>query len=316
MSENVALAHKLEALRPLLEDTAITDIRVQGELVAVKRIGSRRYAKVALSLNEKMQLRLARQIAGVMGEVLNEESPMQGSMLPDGSRVQLAIAPAHPVTLISIRKHALRIFPVEEYADQGALDAVRMNGHTLGPDQVIAVLRETIADEKNILISAGTNTGKTTFMRSLVNEVPKDHHLCFIQDADEMPGLPHPFVTKLMFKKNPKPGEVTAQDALEAALRVDPDHIYMQECRGAETLQFMSAINTGHDGSFGTIHANTPEEALRGLAERIWLNPSMAQLTFEQIQRNFGKSIHLVVQMGFNEGHRVVKEIYVHDGKH
>jgi type IV secretion system protein VirB11 len=223
--------------------------------------------RVALpQLDDRHIQRLAEQVARISHQGVNRASPLLAATMPDGARVQF-VAPSatRDHWAMAIRRHRLVDLPLNAY-DHGALLAPVPEAQLDPGEAPIAYLRRAVRERKTILISGGTSTGKTTFLNALLGEVPARERVILVEDTPEI-RLRSPSGLGLVAVKG-ELGEarVTTEDLLQAALRLRPDRIVLGEIRGREAVSFLRAINTGHPGSFTTIHANSPAGALEQLA--------------------------------------------------
>ena len=265
----------------------------------------------APEIDDKLVQRLAEQVARVSHQGINREHPLLGAVLPGegdgGARVQFCGPPAtRKHWVMAIRRHRRLDLPLDAY-DAGPL---RDPASVELPDPVeqpIAFLRAAIRARKTILISGGTSTGKTTFLNAMLGEIPREERVVLVEDTPELrlPGANG--VGLVAVKGELGEAKVTANELLQSALRLRPDRIVLGELRGAESVSFLRAINTGHPGSFSTIHANS----LRG---------SLEQLALMVMQTGIGLSrsdtieyaasvIDVIVQLDRNEGRRGISTI-------
>lgn len=265
---SVYLDEYLAPFRPWLEKDTVTEILVNrpGEvwIEDAKQRGMQCVQEPAIT--DMLLQRLAEQVARVSHQGINREHPLLAGTLPDGARIQLCGPPATRTHwALAIRRHRLYDVPLDAY-DRGPIE-VAPTGSLPDPQaEPIAFLRAAIAQRKTILISGGTSSGKTTFLNSMLREIPKQDRVILVEDTAEL-RLPGPNGTSLIAVKG-ELGEakVTANQLLQAALRLRPDRIVLGELRGSEAVSFLRAINTGHPGSFSTLHANSPQGALEQLA--------------------------------------------------
>jgi type IV secretion system protein VirB11 len=258
----------LAPFRPWLERESVTEILVNepGEIWVEDSEHSGLRQVLVPEVNDHLIQRLAEQVARVSHQGINREHPLLGATLPDGSRVQFCGPPAaRNHWAMAIRRHRLLNLPLEAYA------GARVGGPQPGPaiakeEDPIGWLREAIRCRKTILISGGTSTGKTTFLNAMLQNIPEGERVILVEDTPEL-RLPSAVGVGLVAVKG-ETGEakITANELLQAALRLRPDRIVLGELRGSETVSFLRAINTGHPGSFSTIHANSPRGALDQLS--------------------------------------------------
>jgi type IV secretion system protein VirB11 len=238
---------------------------------------------------------------------INREHPLLAAMLPDGARIQLCGPPAtRRHWALAIRRHRLLDLALDAY-DMGP---IRPRAEAPMPDpaeQPIAYLREAIARRRTILIAGGTSTGKTTFLNAMLHEIPNDERVVLVEDTAELrlPGANG--VGLIAVKGELGEAKVSANELLQAALRLRPDRIVLGELRGNETVSFLRAINTGHPGSFSTVHANSP----RGALEQIALMAMQANigLTRSETLEYAASVIDVVVQLDRNNGKRGITAI-------
>jgi type IV secretion system protein VirB11 len=218
-------------------------------------------------IDDRLVQRLAEQVARVSHQGINREHPLLGATLPDGARVQFCGPPAsRKHWVMAIRRHRRLDLPLDAY-DTGPLAG---EGQIDLPDpqaQPIAYLRAAIRHRRTILISGGTSTGKTTFLNAMLGEIPRGERVVLVEDTPELKFPGENAVGLVAVKGALGEAKVTANELLQAALRLRPDRIVLGELRGSESVSFLRAINTGHPGSFSTIHANS----LRGALEQLSL---------------------------------------------
>jgi type IV secretion system protein VirB11 len=220
----------------------------------------------APEIDDKLIQRLAEQVARVSHQGINREHPLLGATLPDGARIQFCGPPAtRKHWIMAIRRHRRLDLPLDAY-DAGPLRPPIEMAMPDPAEQPVAFLRAAIAARKTILISGGTSTGKTTFLNAMLGEIPAGERVVLVEDTPELklPGANG--VGLIAVKGELGEAKVTANELLQSALRLRPDRIVLGELRGAESVSFLRAINTGHPGSFSTIHANSLRGALEQLA--------------------------------------------------
>lgn len=217
-------------------------------------------------IDDRLVQRLAEQVARVSHQGINREHPLLGATLPDGARIQFCGPPAsRKHWTMAIRRHRRLDLPLDAY-DAGPLKGeqpVEMPDAQLQP---IAYLREAIRHRKTILVSGGTSTGKTTFLNAMMGEIPSEERVVLVEDTPELRFPGENCVGLVAVKGELGEAKVSANELLQAALRLRPDRIVLGELRGSESVSFLRAINTGHPGSFSTIHANSLKGALEQLS--------------------------------------------------
>jgi pilus assembly protein CpaF len=245
------------------------------------------------------QLRVAVQnIARGLGDDISEEKPILDSRLPDGSRIAAVLPPCsiHGITL-TIRKFHIRNFTIQ--------DLIRIGTITR---EMAAYLQAAILNRKNILISGGTGTGKTTLLNILADFIPDEDRLLIIEDTAEIHIRKPNFVRfEARRQQGPKIPAVTIRDLLKASLRHRPERTILGEIRGEEAFDLLQALNTGHNGSLSTIHANSASQSLSRLASCVL--QSGIELPYKAIKASIADSIHLLVHIERKHAHRRVSEI-------
>jgi pilus assembly protein CpaF len=248
-------AFGLGPLEGLLADPTITDILVNGpKSVYVERTGRLAPTDIVFA-DEHHLMQIIQRIAAKVGRRVDEQSPMVDARLPDGSRVNAVIPPlALEGPMLSIRRFGVRL-GVEELLAEGTL-----------PPEAMVFLQAAVESRISILISGGAGSGKTTFLNALSRYIPREERLVTIEDAAEL-CLDQPHVVRLETRppNMEGTGEVQQRDLVKNSLRMRPDRIIIGEVRGAEALDMLQAMNTGHEGSLTTIHANDCRDALARL---------------------------------------------------
>ena len=313
---DVYLDSYLEPLAPFLARNDITDIYVNrpGE-IWIEALGGTIERIESAALSEQVLHRLARQIAAFNAQGISREHPLLAAALPDGSRVQIALPPVTRGWIaMAIRKHVSSRFSLDDYEEAGAFQTVRSRGETgqdfidTGVDKSTKeLLRDAVKHRKNILISGGTSTGKTTFLNALLQEIPRDERLILIEDTPELKLIHLNAVGLLAARGSTGEADVTAEDLLIASLRMRPDRIILGEMRGGEAMTFLRAINTGHPGSLSTIHAESPERAIDQIA--LLVLQSGSRLAWENVVQYVARSIDLIVQLRRAGGRRWVEAV-------
>jgi pilus assembly protein CpaF len=273
-------------IEPLLKDPTVTDILINTHRVCfVERFGKLYETKVHFK-DEAHLLRIIGKIVAGVGRRIDESSPMVDARLPDGSRVNVAVRPiAIDGPLMSIRKFSERRFDMNRLTEVG----------TIRP-QIVDLLKAAVIGRISLIISGGTGSGKTTLLNALSSYIPHDERLITIEDAAELQ-LQQPHVGRLETRppNAEGKGEIRQRELVKNALRMRPDRIIVGECRGEEAFDMLQAMNTGHEGSMTTIHANTPRDALKRLEQMV----SMAGMTttVESIRGQIASAITLVIQL-------------------
>jgi pilus assembly protein CpaF len=278
----------LGPVAPLLDDPSISDILVNGTgSVWVERDGE--LECTAITVDVATVEHLIERIIAPLGRRADRSSPLVDARLPDGSRVHAVVPPvAVDGPCLTIRRFGVRPIGLDEFA---------------GPVEA-RYLADAVAHRANIIVSGGTGAGKTTLLNALAGLLAADERIVTIEDAAEL-RLPGVHVVRL--ESQPALG-VDIRSLVRNALRMRPDRIVVGECRGAEALDMLQAMNTGHDGSLSTLHANSPADALRRLEAMVLIEGSA--LPLRAVRDLIDHAIDLVVQVRRTDGRRrVVHEI-------
>jgi type IV secretion system protein VirB11 len=317
----VYLRSYLAPFADILAREDVTDIYVNapGELWAETLGGGIEQHQVA-GLTHEVLMRLARQIAAYAHQGVNREHPTLSAALPGGERVQIIIPPATRGHIaVAIRKHVSSDLTLEDYVASGAFEDAQLGAshqpsaldarlhELLQAGDVAGLLSAAVKGRRNILISGGTSTGKTTFLNALMREIPTEERLIFIEDTPEL-HLRHPNAVGLLAARSAL-GEaaVTADDLLNASLRMRPDRIILGELRGPEAYTFLRAVNTGHPGSMTTVHADSPERAIEQIA--LLVLQGGTRLKREDVIHYVCSTIDIYVQLSRTGGQRGVTEV-------
>ncbi len=275
----------LGPLETLMSDPTVTDILINGpQTIYVERNGQLELTDASFS-DEAHLRHIVQRIVGQTGRRVDDASPMVDSRLPDGSRINATIPPvALDGALVSIRRFGVQPIRAED-----------LTANRTMPQEVLDFLAACVRGRLNILISGGTGSGKTTLLNVLSAFIPGNERVITIEDAAEL-RLQQRHVGRMETRPSNVEGvgEITTRDLVRNALRMRPDRIIVGECRGAEALDMLQAMNTGHEGSLSTLHANDTREALGRL--EIMVGMSGLDLPQWVIRRQLGSAIHVVVQ--------------------
>lgn len=302
---DAAWARIIPFLRPieaLLRDPDISDIMVNGEeAVFFEKSGVIHHAPGVTIKEQSLQV-AARNIARALGDEVDEQNPVLDSRLPDGSRVAIVLAPVSVAgTAITIRKFQSRRF--------GANDLVRSG---MMPEAVLGELQKAVLARRNILISGGTGTGKTTLLNALAAFIPQDDRMIVIEDTSEIQ-IDKPNLVRLEARRE-QPGlaPVTIRNLLRATLRMRPDRIMLGEVRGGEAFDLLQAMNTGHSGSLSTIHASSGLQTLTRFAACVMM--AGVDLPHKTIRSSIAEALNLIVHIQRRQAKRLVMEVLQIDG--
>lgn len=286
-------------LRELMEDDTVNDILVNGpDDIWIERAGILEKTKKNFINNEQLT-DIAKRMVAKVGRRIDDSMPLVDSRLPDGSRLNVVISPiALDGTSISIRKFSKSKKSLQELVNFGSMTLEMANF-------LIIAARSRV----NIIVSGGTGSGKTTLLNALSSYISPTERVLTLEDTAEL-RLEQPHVVRLETRLAgvEKTGEITMQDLVINALRMRPERIIVGECRGAEAFQMLQAMNTGHDGSMSTLHANSPRDATARLEAMVMM--SNASLPLEAIRRNISSAVNIIIQASrLNDGSRKVMNI-------
>jgi pilus assembly protein CpaF len=276
----------LGPLEPLLKDPPITDILVNGHSsVFVERYGVLEQCPVRFK-DERHLIRIIQKIVSAVGRRIDESSPMVDARLADGSRVNAVVTPlALDGALLSIRKFARVPIGMDRLIEIGSI-----------PIQVAEVLKAVVASRRNVLISGGTGSGKTTLLNAMSAFIDNRERIVTIEDSAELQ-LQQQHVVRLETRPAniEGKGEIVQRDLVKNALRMRPDRIIVGEVRAGEAFDMLQAMNTGHDGSMTTVHANTPRDALSRVEQMIGM--SGIDIPARSARAQISSALNVVVQV-------------------
>jgi pilus assembly protein CpaF len=273
-------------IEPLLKDPTVNDILINTHKQCfVERFGKLEQTTVHFK-DEAHLLRLIQKIVAGVGRRVDESSPTVDARLPDGSRVNVAIRPiAVDGPLVSIRKFSKRPFSMDRLMEIGALRP-----------QMADLLHAAVKGRVSLVISGGTGSGKTTMLNALSNYIPDDERIITIEDAAELQlQLTHVARMETRPPNTEGKGEVRQRELVKNALRMRPDRIVVGECRGEEAFDMLQAMNTGHEGSMTTVHANTPRDAIKRLEQMVAM--AGMSLANASVRGQIASAIRLLVQL-------------------
>ena len=278
----------LDVLQDLVEDSSITEIMINGvEDIFIEQAGKIHRLDKQFSSKEKLE-DVVQQIVSKANRIVNEASPIVDTRLEDGSRVNIVLPPValNNGPIVTIRK-----FP-EKAIDMGQL--IAMNSIT---EEAARFMEQLVKAGMNIFISGGTGSGKTTFLNILSNAIPKDERIITIEDSAELQIRKIPNLVKLETRNANVEGKnaITIRELIKCALRMRPDRIIVGEVRDAAAIDMLTALNTGHDGSLSTGHANSPEDMLSRLETLVLMG---MDIPLEAVRRQIASAIEIIVHLG------------------
>lgn len=265
---------------------------------------------------------LGRLVAQATEQRLSEEEPLLSATLPNGFRIQIVFPPAceQGCVIISIRKPSVLKWTLDDYDKMGIFDSTSVGEiedknsliltKLLQLNRIKEFLQRSVLYKKNIIISGGTSTGKTTFTNAVIRSIPHEERLITVEDAREIDLSSHPNRVHLIASKGGQGrSKVTTQDLIEACLRLRPERIIVGELRGTEAFSFLRAINTGHPGSISTMHADTPLMAIEQM--KMMVMQAGLGMTPSEIVSYIRNVIDVIVQLKRgSKGRRYISEVY------
>jgi len=285
-------------LEPLLRLPGVTDVLVNGaEQVWIDRGEGLELTDVRLP-GEAAVRRLAQRLAAAASRRLDDSTPYVDLRLPDGSRLHAVLSPlSRPGTAISIRVPRARAFALDELVEAGSID---VDG--------AALLRRLVARRRSFLVTGGTGSGKTTVLNALLSLADRGERLVLVEDAGELrPDHPHVVALEARPANSEGAGEIPLRTLVRQALRMRPDRLVVGEVRGAEVVDLLAAMNTGHEGGCGTVHANSAAD----LPSRIEALALAGGLDRAAAHSQLAAAVDVVVHLGRHDGVRVVAELGV-----
>ena len=273
-------------MQPLLDDPEISEVMVNGPSDVYFERDGILYASSVRFRDEQHILRIADRIVAGLGRRIDESSPMVDARLPDGSRVNIIVPPvAVRSPTITVRKFQSERFGIDDLISIGTIT---------GP--VAGFVRACVIAKVNLVISGGTGTGKTTFLNALTQFIPDGERIVTIEDPIEIqPRKAHVIPLEARPPGVEGRGAVTSRDLVRNSLRMRPDRIVIGEVRGSEAFDMLQAMNTGHEGSITTVHANTPRDALSRIENMVMM--AGFELPTRAIREQMASALHLILQV-------------------
>lgn len=320
----------LAPIQSFLEDSEVSEILInRPEEIWVEKGGAMQRHEVKAFTKRHLD-HLFTLIANENHQQLSEANPLFSGSLPDGSRVQLVLPPTAKYHTLSIRRQVVQNFQLTDYLKQDYF--AQAKGRSIGyidpkdlpeSDQMLmehyakndfyGFVQSAVRSRKNIVISGGTSSGKTTFANACLQEVDLDDRVIVLEDTREIT-IPHTNKVQLLASKGEQGvAKVNMQDLVQCCLRLRPERIIMGEIRGPEIMDFVSACSTGHEGSITTIHANSPRGAFFRMAQMYKINnvPSMSD---RDILRELDEVIDIIIQIGKTPTGRKMQSVYYRYG--
>jgi len=319
-----ALELNLRALRPILSDPEVTELcinRPGAAFVETRRGWERRALPFA---DFDWCRRLAKLIANSTRQRVDESTPLLSASLPSGERAQIVLPPATtPGTVaITLRRPSAEVWTIEQLAQRGIFRSTRRSTAALDETEqellrllsrqdYEAFMRLAVRGRKNILVSGPTGSGKTTWTKALIREIPSNERLVTIEDAQELVLNTHPNHVRLFYSKDDQGlARVTPKQLLESCLRMKPDRILLAELRAEEAFDYLRNVNSGHPGSITSIHAGSCELAFEQLVLLVKQSAGGRELARSDIKSLLYLLVDVVIQFGVERQERFIKEIW------
>jgi type IV secretion system protein VirB11 len=314
----------LQALRPLLADPEVTEVCINRPLEAfVETRSGWRHQSLPFADFDWCR-RLAKLVAHSTRQRVDETSPLLSASLPSGERIQIVLPPATTLgcVAITIRRPSDKVWSIDELAARGifrtarpasqALDATEAELlRLLAAGEYEAFMRLAVKARKNILVSGPTGSGKTTWTKALLREIPADERLITIEDAQELVLERHANHVRLFYSKDDQgQARITPKQLLECCLRMRPDRILLAELRAEEAFDYLRNVNSGHPGSITSVHATSAELAFEQLVLLVKQSPGGRDLARGDIKSLLYLLVDVVIQCGVERHERFIKEIW------
>jgi type IV secretion system protein VirB11 len=322
--EASALGLTLRALRPLLANADVMELCINRPMEAFLETRDGWHREPLPFADFDWCSRLAKLVANATQQRIDATAPLLSASLPTGERVQIVIPPATTAgcVAIAIRRPADQVWSIEELGRRGIFRGTRQAGQRLDDTEeemlrllsssdYEAFMRLAVRSRKNILVSGPTGSGKTTWTKALIREIPSDERLVTIEDAKELVLDRHPNHVRLFYSKDDQGvARVTPKQLLESCLRMKPDRILLAELRAEEAFDYLRNVNSGHPGSITSVHATSAELAFEQLVLLIKQNPGGRELARHDIKSLLYLLIDVVIQFGVERHERFIKEIW------
>jgi type IV secretion system protein VirB11 len=323
-TEESALGLTLRALRPLLANADVMELCINRPNEAFLETREGWHREPLPFADFEWCSRLAKLVANSTQQRIDATAPLLSASLPSGERVQIVIPPATTAgcVAIAIRRPADRVWSIEELGRRGIFRGTRRAGQKLDDteEELLRLLassdyepfmRLAVRSRKNILVSGPTGSGKTTWTKALIREIPSDERLLTIEDAKELVLDRHPNHVRLYYSKDDQGvARVTPKQLLESCLRMKPDRILLAELRAEEAFDYLRNVNSGHPGSITSVHATSAELAFEQLVLLVKQNPGGSTLARDDIKSLLYLLIDVVIQFGVERHERFIKEIW------
>ena len=319
-----ALELNLRALRPILSDPEVTELCINRPKEAFVETRKGWELRALPFADFDWCRRLAKLIANSTRQRVDEATPLLSASLPTGERAQIVLPPATTAgtVAITLRRPSDTVWSIDELAQRGIFRATRRSTAAfddteqallklLSSQRYEAFMRLAVQSRKNILVSGPTGSGKTTWTKALIREIPSTERLVTIEDASELILDTHPNHVRLFYSKDDQGlSRVTPKQLLESCLRMKPDRILLAELRAEEAFDYLRNVNSGHPGSITSIHAGSCELAFEQLVLLVKQSPGGRELARRDIKSLLYLLVDVVIQFGVERHERFIKEIF------
>jgi type IV secretion system protein VirB11 len=319
-----ALGLTLRALRPLLANAEVMELCINRPMEAFLETREGWQRESLPFADFEWCSRLAKLVANSTQQRIDATAPLLSASLPTGERVQIVMPPATTAgcVAITIRRPADQVWSIEELGRRGIFRGTRQAGRKLDDteEQLLSLLasseyesfmRLAVRSRKNILVSGPTGSGKTTWTKALIREIPSSERLVTIEDAKELVLDRHPNHVRLFYSKDDQGvARVTPKQLLESCLRMKPDRILLAELRAEEAFDYLRNVNSGHPGSITSVHATSAELAFEQLVLLVKQNPGGRELARSDIKSLLYLLVDVVIQFGVERHERFIREIW------
>lgn len=323
-TEATALELSLRPLRPILDRSDVTEVCINHPREAFIETASGWHRESLPWMDFNWCRQLAALIANATRQRITEENPILSGALPSGERVQLVLPPATTAgcVAITIRRPSDQVWSIEELTQRGIFRAARRAGDALDETEIELLrllneqayerfMRLAVNARKNIVVSGPTGSGKTTWTKALIREIPTDERLITIEDAKELVLDRHPNHVRLYYSKDDQGlARVTPKQLLESCLRMKPDRILLAELRAEEAFDYLRNVNSGHPGSITSLHAASAELAFEQLVLLVKQSRGGQDLARSDIKSLLYLLVDIVIQFGVERGRRYIKEVW------
>ena len=328
-AESSALELTLRALRPILAQPEVTELCINRPCEAFVETRAGWHRELLSLVDFEWCLRFAKLVANSTRQRVDAQNPLLSASLPSGERVQIVVPPAtsKDTVAITIRRPSPQVWSLDELAQRGIFQATRRASRALptadaellrllANGEYASFMRYAVRARKNILVSGPTGSGKTTWTKALIREIPAQERLITIEDAQELVLDRHPNHVRLFYSKDDQGlARVTPKQLLESCLRMKPDRILLAELRAEEAFDYLRNVNSGHPGSITSVHAASAELAFEQLMLLVKQSRGGQALSRRDIKSLLHLLVDIVIQFAVDSHERYIKEIWYEPGR-